>query len=158
VTTTLLSRSDLAAELDRQRAAGKRIVLCNGVFDLLHVGHTRLLSAARAQGDLLVVALNDDASASDHKQRPLQSAHDRAEILAAFSAVDFVCLFSEATVANTLRTLKPHMHAKGEDYRPEDLPAEERAAAEECGIELVLLGGPKVASSSDLSARQEKRS
>ncbi len=153
------SREELAALLAEQRAAGRSVVLINGVFDLLHVGHVRALRAARSEGDLLVVALNDDGSTRRAKGsgRPLQPAGERAEILAALACVDFVTVFGEDTVAATLRALRPAVHAKGGDYSPAALPADERAAAEECGIRLALVGGPKVASTSDLAARLEAR-
>lgn len=151
----LLERAELAARLREERAAGRRVVLCNGVFDLLHVGHVRVLQAARALGDLLVVALNDDCSAARAKGpgRPLQSAAERAEIVAALGCVDFVTLFPEDTAAATLRALRPQVHAKGEDYEPARIPPEEGAAARECGIALALVGGPKAASSSALARR-----
>lgn len=151
----VLPRTALAARLDAQRAAGKRVVLCNGVFDLLHVGHVRALAEARALGDLLVVALNDDRSAARLKGpgRPLVPAAERAEVLAALACVDFVTVFAEDTAAATLRALAPAVHAKGRDYDPGRIPADERAAAAELGIRLALVGDEKRHSSSALRAR-----
>ncbi len=149
------SRDELAGLLRRAREAGRAVVLCNGVFDLLHVGHVRALRAAQAEGELLVVALNDDASASRRKGpgRPLQPAAERAEILASLGCVDYVTLFSEDTVAETLWALQPQIHAKGGDYDPAEIPDCERRAARELGIRLALVGGPKVGSSSELAER-----
>lgn len=151
----VLARDELAGQLRRAREDGRVVVLCNGVFDLLHVGHVRVLRAARELGDLLVVALNDDASAGRHKGpgRPLQPAAERAEILASLACVDYVTLFPEDTAAETLRELQPRIHAKGGDYRPERIPADEQRAAQELGIRLVLAGGDKVGSSSELVRR-----
>ncbi len=151
----ILARDELAGQLRRAREAGRSVVLCNGVFDLLHVGHVRALRAAAAIGDLLVVALNDDDSTRRHKGpgRPLQPAAERAEILASLACVDFVTLFPEDTVAETLWKLQPRIHAKGEDYRPDRIPEDERRAARELGIELALVGGAKAGSSSELAAR-----
>ncbi len=150
----ILDREELAGRVAAARAAGRRVVLCNGVFDLLHVGHTRLLAAARAAGDLLVVAVNDDASAARLKGpgRPLVPAAERAEVLAALAAVDYVTVYPEDTAAATLRLLAPAIHAKGEDYDPEAIPEEERQAAAAVGARLLLLGGPKAGSSSALAA------
>ncbi len=152
-----LPREALRERLEalRRERPGLRVVLLNGVFDLLHAGHVEVLEAARAEGDLLVVALNDDASARRRKGpgRPFQPLEDRMRILAAFAAVDYVTAFPETDLAATLRLLRPAVHAKGADYREEDLPATERAAARDCGIELRLVGPPKRASSSGLARR-----
>lgn len=149
----ILPRDELAAVLAEARAGGARVVLCNGVFDLLHVGHVRVLRAARGEGDLLVVALNDDASTRRLKGvgRPLQPAAERAEILSALACVDYVTWFAEDTVAATLRALRPAVHAKGGDYDPERIPDDERRTAAELGIRLALVGGAKVRSSSRLA-------
>lgn len=146
----ILAREALAARL-----AGLRVVLCNGVFDLLHVGHVRALSAARALGDCLVVAINDDASAARLKGpgRPLVPAAERAEVLAALSCVDFVTIYAEDTAAATLRALRPAVHAKGRDYDPARLPADERTAAADLGVLLALVGDDKHHSSSALASR-----
>ncbi|MDP6849877.1 MAG: adenylyltransferase/cytidyltransferase family protein [Planctomycetota bacterium] len=153
----LLSRSDLAEKLRPLREDGQTLVLCNGVFDLLHVGHTRVLAAARALGDVLVVAINDDESARKRKgpDRPIHSAKERAEVLSSLSCVDWICIFSEISVADTLRTLQPKIHAKGEDYNPEGIPKEEQDVAKELGIRLALVGGPKVNSSSKIATNLE---
>src|ERR687896_177903 len=101
------------------RAEGRRIVLANGCFDLLHVGHVRYLGAARALGDVLFVGLNSDAAVRRLKGpgRPLLAAAERAELLQALRAVDHVVVFDEDTADELLRRLRPHVHAKGTDYR-----------------------------------------
>ena len=155
----VLAREALATLRGSDRSRALRLVLCNGVFDLLHVGHVRVLQAARARGDALVVALNDDASARHLKGpgRPLHRAAERAEVLAALACVDWVTTFPEPTVAETLRVLRPAVHAKGEDYRLEDIPEEERSVARELGIEIVFVGGPKERSSTELWSRLSAR-
>ena len=145
----LWERSALAAELARRRAErpGLRVVLANGCFDLLHVGHVRYLEDARARGDLLVVALNDDASARALKGagRPAQPLAERAELVGALRAVDLVTSFSERDLEATLRLLRPAVHAKGTDYSAESVP--ESAVDRELGIEIAICGDPKTRSS-----------
>lgn len=106
------------------RLSGKRVVFTNGCFDLLHVGHLRTLQWARGQGDVLVVGLNSDASVRALKgpQRPLVNQNDRAELLAGFACVDYVVIFPEADPIRLLAQLRPAVHVKGGDYRPDDLP------------------------------------
>lgn len=146
----IVTRERLAEQFARVKPG--RLVLANGLFDLMHVGHVRYLEAARTAGDALVVALNDDASARANRgaDRPLVPLDERAELLAALRAVDWVTSFGELTVAPTLRLLRPVLHAKGTDYRPETLPLEEQAAHRELGIEVVLVGDPKTHASSDI--------
>lgn len=149
----ILPREELAGRLAALRAT-RTIVLANGIFDLLHVGHRRYLEAARGLGDLLVVAVNDDASARRLKGpgRPLVPARERAEVLAGFRAVDYVTLFEETEAAETLRLLRPHLQAKGTDYRPQTLPEAERRALEEIGARVAIAGDPKSHSTRDLVA------
>ncbi|TAH36780.1 MAG: D-glycero-beta-D-manno-heptose 1-phosphate adenylyltransferase [Planctomycetota bacterium] len=151
----VLPREELAARLRAARAAGRSAVLCNGVFDLLHVGHVRALAEARALGDLLVVAVNDDASAARLKgpDRPLVPAAERSEVLAALACVDFVTVYGEDTAAETLRLLQPAVHAKGRDYDAGRIPAEEQRVAAELHIRLALVGDEKRRSSSELARR-----
>lgn len=146
-----LSRESLAAELARARPV--RLVLANGCFDLLHVGHVRYLEAARASGDALVVALNTDESvrAAKGPGRPRVPLAERAELLCALACVDYVTWFPEATLERTLRLLHPDVHAKGTDYTRENVP--EREVDRELGIEIAICGDPKAHSSSALSAR-----
>ena len=146
----LVPASGLAALGRRLRRAGKRIVLANGCFDLIHVGHLRYLEGARAAGDVLVVAINSDASVRKLKGpgRPLQPARERAELLAAFRAVDFVTVFSSPTVAPVIRALRPHFQAKGTDYSPKSVP--EAAVMREVGGRVIIVGDPKDHSTTDL--------
>jgi rfaE bifunctional protein nucleotidyltransferase chain/domain len=142
----------LAGLFARELALG-RIVLANGCFDLLHVGHVRYLEAAKALGNTLVVALNTDESVRRAKGpgRPRIPLVERAELVAALRCVDFVTSFQEATLERTLRLLRPHVHAKGTDYTLENVP--ERAVDLELGIEIAICGDPKDHSSSTLHAR-----
>ncbi len=153
----LWERGALAAELARRRGTrpGLRVVLANGCFDLLHAGHVRYLEGARARGDLLVVALNDDASVRQLKGagRPATPLEDRAEVVAALSAVDYVTSFGERDLEATLRTLRPDLHAKGTDYTAESVP--EAAVDRELGIEVAICGDEKRTSSSALLERRE---
>ena len=156
----VVTRARLEGHLARlaQRSgpgAPPRVVLANGCFDLLHVGHLRYLEAARALGDLLVVALNGDASVRALKGvgRPRVPLADRAELLAGLRCVDFVVAFDELTVEETLRALRPAVHAKGTDYTPETVP--EAAVDRELGIEVVICGDPKARSSTELMAGGE---
>lgn len=114
----VLTLDQMRAERARQRAAGRRIVLTNGVFDILHVGHTRYLSQARALGDALIVAVNDDASVRALKgpERPILPLAERAEMLAALAAVDYVVPFSEITASTVVAALEPDLYVKGGDY------------------------------------------
>src|SRR5690349_1922472 len=115
---------ELARLLEARRNVGERIVTTNGVFDVLHVGHTRYLQAARALGDLLVVGINSDACTRRLKgqSRPIVPEAERAELLAALACVDYVTLFDEPTPIDLLETLRPHIHTKGGDYDPEQMP------------------------------------
>jgi len=135
------------------RARNKRVVLANGIFDLLHVGHVRYLEAARREGDLLVVAINSDASARQLKGpgRPILDERARAELVAALAAVDGVVIFPELNVEHLLELLHPDVHAKGTDYTPDTVP--ERATAARLGIRIAIVGDPKQHSTSDLFSR-----
>ncbi len=146
----ILPRDELAVRLAQARADGNRIVLANGCFDLLHVGHVRYLQAARAHGDLLVVALNSDASARALKGpgRPILPAAERAEIIAALACVDFVTLFDELTANALLEALRPDVHAKGTDYTEESVP--EREVVRCYGGAVVIVGDAKRHSSQEL--------
>jgi rfaE bifunctional protein nucleotidyltransferase chain/domain len=129
-------------------------VLANGHFDLLHVGHLRYLRAAAAEGDVLVVAINDDASVARLKGpgRPIVPAAERAELLAALGPVDYVTVFSGDSPAPLLEELRPDVHAKGTDYgSPERVP--EHEVVRRYGGETRLVGDPKDHATSDLIAR-----
>jgi len=135
------------------RAQGKRLVLANGCFDLLHVGHVRYLQAARALGDALVVGLNSDASVRRLKGpgRPVMPAGERAELVAALHGVDAVVVFEEDSADALIERLRPDVHAKGTDYTPASVP--ERDVDEELGIEIAICGDAKTRSSSAIAAR-----
>jgi rfaE bifunctional protein nucleotidyltransferase chain/domain len=153
----ILGREELAAWAAESRAAGRRIVLVNGCFDLLHPGHVRYLEAARREGDLLVLALNSDASVRRLKGegRPVQSEEDRARLVAALEPVDRVHVFAEDDVEAVLRAVRPHVHAKGSEYTPETVP--ERHVAAEVGAEVRIVGGPKIRSTSGILDRVSSR-
>lgn len=137
------SREELQLLLSGAKRHGKRIVFANGCFDTLHVGHVRYLSAAKEQGDVLVVGVNADSSASRLKGpgRPILNEHARAELVAALRDVDFVVLFEELNAEKLLGELRPDVHAKGTDYTAETVP--ERAVAERLGIRVAIVGDPK---------------
>ena len=151
----ILAREELAQMLPALRTGPprRRVVLANGCFDILHAGHVSYLEDARSRGELLVVALNTDASVRGLKGpgRPAIPLADRARVLAALRAVDFVIPFEEATLEATLRLLRPEVHAKGSDYSAESVP--ERAIDRELGIEIAICGEAKAHSSSELLAR-----
>jgi rfaE bifunctional protein nucleotidyltransferase chain/domain len=134
------------------RRAGKRIVLANGCFDLLHVGHVRYLQSARALGDALVVALNSDAAVRRLKGpgRPVMPVAERAEILGALSAVDAVVVFDADTADVLITRLRPDVHAKGTDYTADTVP--EREAVTASGGHVAIAGDPKDHSTKGLIA------
>jgi rfaE bifunctional protein nucleotidyltransferase chain/domain len=152
----ILARDELAPRLAAERARRGSVVLANGAFDLLHVGHVRYLAAARARGGVLVVALNTDESvrAAKGAGRPHVPLAERCELVAALACVDYVTWFGEPTLEATLRLLRPDVHAKGTDYTSENLP--ERAVDRELGIEIAICGDPKEHSSSALGALRER--
>ena len=137
----IVNANALAEQAKAFRTKGKRLVLTNGCFDLLHVGHVRYLQAARARGDALAVALNSDASvrALKGEGRPINPADDRAEVLAALECVDFVAIFPETRATQLLETVKPAIYVKGGDYTLETLDREERAVLEKIGAEIKIL-------------------
>jgi D-glycero-beta-D-manno-heptose 1-phosphate adenylyltransferase len=149
----VLGRKALRRALKAKRAAGRKVALANGVFDLLHVGHVRYLEAARREADLLVVAVNSDASARALKGKghPLIPQEERAEILAALGCVDYVTVFGGRTVAPLIRDLTPDVHCKGTDYLPGTVP--EREEVRRAGGRVAIVGDPKDHSSSVLIRR-----
>ncbi|MER3427531.1 MAG: D-glycero-beta-D-manno-heptose 1-phosphate adenylyltransferase [Pyrinomonas sp.] len=144
----VLERNRLIARVAIARKNGARIVLANGCFDILHVGHVRYLEAARALGDLLVVAINSDAQVRALKGpgRPIVPERERAEVVASLRAVDLVTIFHEPTVEALLLALRPEIHAKGTDYTEETVP--EREIVRSYGGRVVIVGDPKDHSSS----------
>jgi rfaE bifunctional protein nucleotidyltransferase chain/domain len=137
------------------RASGEKIILTNGCFDLLHVGHVRYLRAAKQLGGRLVVAVNSDASARALKGegRPRVPQDERAEILAAFADVDAVIIFDELDVRKLIRLLRPDVHAKGTDYTAEGVPERDEVIA--CGGRVMIVGDPKDHSTTELVRRTE---
>jgi len=149
----ILTREELQRRLDSHRRKCERVVLTNGCFDLLHVGHVRYLEGAKGEGDVLVVAVNSDAGVRRLKGagRPVLPAEERAELVAALAAVDYVLIFDEPDVEALLEALRPDVHAKGTDYTPENVP--EREVANRLGIRVVIVGDRKRHSTRDILAQ-----
>jgi rfaE bifunctional protein nucleotidyltransferase chain/domain len=139
----IVSRERLRELLRRDKGQGKKIVLTNGCFDTLHVGHIRYLEGARREGDVLVTAVNSDSSVCTLKgpARPILPETARADLVAALRAVDYVVIFSEPNVEALLEYLRPDVHAKGTDYTADNVP--ERAVAARLGIRVAIVGDPK---------------
>ncbi len=154
----ILSREGLHEVLEEHRRAGRKIVFANGIFDLLHVGHVRYLKAARAEGDILIVGINSDASARKLKGegRPILTERARGALVAALADVDYVIIFDELDVNSLLREFQPDVHAKGTDYTAETVPERELAAL--LGIRVAIVGDPKQHSTRGLLARLRQRS
>jgi len=139
----IVSRDELLPILEAEKKRGKRIVLANGCFDILHVGHVRYLAGARREGDILVVGVNADASVCGLKGpgRPILDEGARAMLVASLRAVDYVVLFNEPNVQVLLEAIRPNVHAKGTDYTEETVP--ERAISQKLGIRVAIVGDPK---------------
>lgn len=149
----ILTREELTQQIAKARDAGARIVLANGCFDVLHVGHVRYLAGARELGDILVVGVNSDEQVAIQKGpgRPVLPALERAEILAALESVTYVTMFEEPTVEQLLLTIKPDVHAKGTDYTTDSVP--ERDVVRSYGGRVAIVGDPKDHSTSEIIAR-----
>jgi rfaE bifunctional protein nucleotidyltransferase chain/domain len=149
----VLTRDALAERVRQDRALGLTHALANGIFDLLHVGHIRYLVAAAREADRLIVAINDDESTRALKgpNRPVLSASERAELVAALRAVDYVVIFPETTVSPLLELLRPNTHCKGTDYTVDTVP--ERETVRAYGGRIAIVGDPKDHSTRDLLAR-----
>lgn len=143
---------DLQKIISAARASGKKVVLANGCFDLLHAGHISYLESAKSAGDILVVAVNSDASVRTLKdpRRPIIPENERVEILCDMECVDYVILFNERTCDDLIRALRPDIHAKGTDYTRESVP--ERTTARALGIETVIVGNVKENATKDIIA------
>ncbi len=137
------SLEEVRARVEAARRGGSTVALANGVFDLLHVGHVRYLRGAKAEADVLVVAVNGDDSGRRLKgpERPIQSAADRALLVAGQRAVDHVVVFEEDDVRGLLLALKPDVHCKGTDYTPQTVP--EREVVRSYGGRVAIVGDPK---------------
>lgn len=146
----VISRSDLSGWARDIRQRGQSIVLANGCFDLIHVGHIRYLAGAKDLADILIVGINSDERVRDLKGpgRPYIPELERAEIIASISCVDAVTIFDELTVEELLRNIRPDFHAKGTDYTTESVP--ERDIVRELGGRVAIVGDPKDHSSTDL--------
>jgi len=157
-TNKMLSRAALRERVDEWRRNGEQIVLTNGCFDLLHVGHVRYLHGAKALGGKLIVAINSDISVRQIKGegRPAMPALERAEILAAFSDVDAVVIFDEPDVRALIREIRPDVQAKGTDYTQENVP--ERNEVRSYGGRVEIVGDPKDHSTTELLKQLQPRS
>ena len=149
----ILDLDSLVKETEKMRAAGQQIILANGCFDLLHVGHVRYLAGAKELGGVLVVAINSDrqARALKGEGRPYAPEQERAELVAAIRYVDLVTIFDDATVERVLRAIRPDIHAKGTDYTTETVP--EREIVRELGGRVAIVGDPKDHSSTEIGQR-----
>lgn len=146
----IIDRKSAVEAVERYKREGKRVVLANGCFDTLHVGHARYLAGARREGDVLIVAVNSDDSVKCLKGpgRPILNEHARAQLVAALRDVDHVLIFPETDVTPLLEDLRPNVHAKGTDYTKETVP--ERATSERLGIRVAIVGDPKDHSTREL--------
>ena len=152
----ILDRNRVIARAAIARRHGARIVLANGCFDILHVGHVRYLEAAKGLGDLLVVGINSDEQVRRLKGpgRPFVPERERAEVIASLRAVDLVTIFNEPTVEALLAALRPDIHAKGTDYTEATVP--EREAVRAYGGRVAIVGDPKDHSSSQMVMQLNK--
>ena len=146
----ILDRDQLRRRVEKWRAAGERVTLANGCFDVLHVGHIRYLHAAKNLGGRLVVAVNSDESvhALKGEGRPVMPAEERAEILAALTDVDAIVIFPECDVRTLIREIRPDVQAKGTDYTEESVP--EGDLVREYGGRVAIVGDPKDHSATDI--------
>lgn len=146
----ILTREQLRDQVEQWHRAGERIILANGNFDLLHVGHVRYLRGAKALGGKLVVAINSDHSvrALKGEGRPIMPEQERAEIVAALADVDAVLVFPELDVRSIIREIRPDIHAKGTDYTADTVPERDVVAA--CGGRVAIVGDSKDHSTSEI--------
>lgn len=156
-TGKIFEREALKKRVAEWRGAGEHIVLGNGNFDLLHVGHVRYLRGAKALGGKLIVAINSDESvrALKGEGRPVMPAKERAEIVAALGDVDAVVIFDELDVRALIREIRPDIQAKGTDYTTDSVP--ERDAVAEYGGRIAIVGDPKDHSTSEIIRSQMRR-
>ncbi|MEY2439289.1 MAG: D-glycero-beta-D-manno-heptose 1-phosphate adenylyltransferase [Verrucomicrobiota bacterium] len=152
MTSKVIDLDQVAAQTRELRAAGRKLVVTNGCFDLLHVGHVRYLQAARALGDVLLVGINGDRSIRELKgpDRPINNENDRAEVVAALACVDLVTIFPEVRAVRLLENAAPAVYAKGGDYTVATLNPEERAVLEKLGAEIRIIPFEKGYSTSGL--------
>ena len=153
----ILSEEALAAALDAERREGKTIAFANGVFDVLHVGHVRYLQDAARVADVLIVAVNSDASvrAIKGEGRPVMPEGERAEIVDAIRGVSYVTIFGESSPARLLQTLRPDFQCKGTDYTADSVPEAEVVKA--YGGRVVIVGDPKDHSTTEMLDRLRRQ-
>jgi rfaE bifunctional protein nucleotidyltransferase chain/domain len=146
----LKTLDELTRIVERTKVEGRRVVMANGCFDLLHVGHVRYLAAAKKLGDVLIVAINSDAStrALKGEGRPIVSAGERVEILSALECVDYCFVFDDLTLDDAILRLRPDVQAKGTDYTRDNVP--ERSTVLEVGGRVEIAGDDKDHSTKDL--------
>lgn len=151
----ILDRKALQAQVARWRGEGERIILANGAFDVLHVGHVRYLQASARQADVLIVGVNADESARALKGegRPLVPEQERAEMISAVRGVSYVTIFRDNSPARLLAILKPDVHCKGTDYTPETVP--EREIVLGYGGRIAIVGDAKEHSTSSMIERMK---
>ena len=156
----IVDSNQLTLLAESSRARGEKLVLTNGCFDLLHLGHIRYLEAARSLGDILIVAINGDDSvrALKGEGRPLNRERDRAGVVAALECVDHVVIFPEVRVTRLLERVRPAVYVKGGDYTAETLDPEERAALEKIDAEIRILPFEPGYSTSELIERMKRLS
>lgn len=154
----IISLEDLAQRAEQIRRCGQKLVLTNGCFDLLHVGHVHYLEQARELGDYLAVAVNGDESvlALKGEGRPINSARDRAEVLAALASVNFVVIFEAVRATAVIEAARPSIYVKGGDYTVDTLDSEERTALGRVGAEVEILSLVPGKSTSQLLRRVRK--
>lgn len=152
----ILSREQLKSEIDRLRKGGKKISFTNGCFDILHVGHVRYLRDARRTGDVLILALNSDASvrAIKGEKRPLVPEDERADVVASLEAVDFVTLFDELTPLELIECLRPDVIVKGGDWAEEDVVG--RDSVRKWGGKVVIIPETEGASTTNIVEKIKK--
>jgi D-glycero-beta-D-manno-heptose 1-phosphate adenylyltransferase len=157
IAVKILTREQAVARLSRSFRGGRTLALANGCFDLLHVGHVRYLNAAKAEADILLVALNSDASVRGLKGegRPLQQEADRTEIIASLECVDFVTLFDEPTVGPLIESVEPDVQCKGTDYSVLEVP--ERDVVLRHGGRVAIVGDPKDHATSEIVKRMRDK-
>ncbi len=155
-TSKILSREKLRARVEEWRRAGEQVILTNGCFDMLHVGHVRYLHGAKQLGGRVVVAINSDESVRKLKgpSRPLMPEHERAEIVASIADVDAVVVFGEPDVRALIRELHPDVQAKGTDYTRENVPERDEVIA--CGGRVEIVGDPKDHSTTSILEQLQK--
>ena len=146
----ILSRERLKSEIERLRQGGKKIAFTNGCFDILHVGHTRYLRDARKTGDVLILALNSDASvrAIKGEKRPLVPEAERADLVASLEAVDYVTIFDELTPLELIECLQPDVIVKGGDWAEENVVG--RESVRKWGGKVVIIPETEGASTTNI--------